>query len=55
MRVGVGKLRGIGRGREKWTCPLCMGNEDVGTYNVELHRNEECNIWVRSGFICMKN
>jgi hypothetical protein len=44
MRVGVGKLRGIRRGMEKLTCPLCMGNEDVGTHNVELHRNEECNI-----------
>jgi hypothetical protein len=29
MKAGVWKLRGIRRGLEKGTSPLCMGNEDV--------------------------
>jgi hypothetical protein len=29
MKAGVWKLRGIRRGLEKGTCPLCMENEDV--------------------------
>jgi hypothetical protein len=28
MKARVWKLRGIGRGQEKGTCPLCRGNED---------------------------
>jgi hypothetical protein len=29
MKAGVWKLRGIRRGLEKGTCPLCRGNEDA--------------------------
>jgi hypothetical protein len=29
MKAGVWKLRGIRRGWEKGTCPLCRGNEDA--------------------------
>jgi hypothetical protein len=29
MKAGVRKLRGIRKGLEKGTCPLCRGNEDV--------------------------
>jgi hypothetical protein len=29
MKAGVWKLRGIRRGWERGTCPLCRGNENV--------------------------
>jgi hypothetical protein len=41
MKVEVCKPSGIRRELEKGTCPLCMENEDVKTYTVELPRNQK--------------
>jgi hypothetical protein len=51
MKAGVWKLRGIRRGWEKGTCPLCRGNEDVkyillicSERKRKRKKNGECNL-----------
>jgi hypothetical protein len=42
----VWKLRGNGRGNEKGTCPLCVGNKDVKhiLLSYPKQNNGECSL-----------